>query len=246
MISIRCYLVSQQERIALFCLCFRYHQSVKLEANRVRWSANIYPFKNERYEIIDRSEILRIANQDSMLSWNRQDLHVVGREGRADIMLQRQREAVGPSRPTQTITETPTPDLPPVSGGTLRLRGHRTDERRVAWTENTVDNEKLGRKSSKICCIYHKPKNFDESSSDESSSSDDSDDTGDEHDDVARRQLAKKRQEKKRQAESDDHTHSHDANAPCNHHQKEQKDKPASHSSRDNSPARNAYEKGVR
>ncbi|BFZ57557.1 Type 1 phosphatases regulator ypi1 [Savitreella phatthalungensis] len=43
---------------------------------------------------------------------------------------------------------------------------------RVRWTTGTVDNEGLGRKSSKICCIYHKPRNFDESSSE-----DDSDDS---------------------------------------------------------------------
>jgi len=35
-----------------------------------------------------------------------------------------------------------------------------------------VDNEGAGKKSSKICCIYHKPKQFDESSSEESSDSD--------------------------------------------------------------------------
>ncbi|CAG5095803.1 Oidioi.mRNA.OKI2018_I69.XSR.g14344.t1.cds [Oikopleura dioica] len=44
--------------------------------------------------------------------------------------------------------------------------------RRVMFTEDTVDNEGLGRKSTKVCCIYHKPKLFGESSS-ESDSSDD-------------------------------------------------------------------------
>jgi len=42
-----------------------------------------------------------------------------------------------------------------------------------------VDNEGAGRKKSKICCIYHKPKAFDESSSEESDSSDE-DGCGDE------------------------------------------------------------------
>jgi len=41
----------------------------------------------------------------------------------------------------------------------------------VQWAEDVVDNEGLGRKSSKVCCIYHKPKGVEESS-DESSSSD--------------------------------------------------------------------------
>jgi len=35
---------------------------------------------------------------------------------------------------------------------------------RITWTEDTVDNEFMNKKSSKRCCIYHKPKAFDESS----------------------------------------------------------------------------------
>lgn len=42
---------------------------------------------------------------------------------------------------------------------------------RVQWQENVIDNEGLGRKKSKVCCIYNKPKAFDESS-DESDHSD--------------------------------------------------------------------------
>ncbi|UNI20082.1 Type 1 phosphatases regulator ypi1 [Purpureocillium takamizusanense] len=62
----------------------------------------------------------------------------------------------------------------------LRLRGgHTSSARSVQWAEDVVDNEGLGRKSSKVCCIYHKPKavgeSSDESSSDDSSSSSDSD-----------------------------------------------------------------------
>ncbi|EHY64572.1 protein phosphatase 1 regulatory subunit 11 [Nematocida ausubeli] len=37
---------------------------------------------------------------------------------------------------------------------TLRLRGG-PPRRRVTFTRNTVDNEHLNRKKSKICCIYH-------------------------------------------------------------------------------------------
>ncbi len=29
---------------------------------------------------------------------------------------------------------------------------------RVTWTEDTVDNEHLNKKSSKVCCIYHQKK----------------------------------------------------------------------------------------
>ena len=47
----------------------------------------------------------------------------------------------------------------------------------VKWAEGTVDNEDAGRKSSKKCCIYHKPRRFGESSS-ETSSSDEEHDHG--------------------------------------------------------------------
>ena len=54
----------------------------------------------------------------------------------------------------------------------LRLRGRKY----VKFTEDTIDNEGLGRKSSKRCCIFHKRKAFGESSSESSNeSSSDSD-----------------------------------------------------------------------
>ncbi|KAG0706713.1 phosphatase inhibitor-domain-containing protein [Suillus ampliporus] len=57
--------------------------------------------------------------------------------------------------------------------GTLRLRGEpRRTRQRVAWDEDVIDNEGCGKKKSKICCIYHKPRRFDESSEEESSESD--------------------------------------------------------------------------
>ncbi|KAF8072254.1 phosphatase inhibitor-domain-containing protein [Lyophyllum atratum] len=64
--------------------------------------------------------------------------------------------------------------------GTLRLRAAPRNEHRVAWDDDVVDNEDCGRKSSKICCIYHKPRKFDESSSEEDSDSD-SDSSCDNH-----------------------------------------------------------------
>ncbi|VWU51173.1 protein phosphatase inhibitor 3, putative [Hepatocystis sp. ex Piliocolobus tephrosceles] len=45
----------------------------------------------------------------------------------------------------------------------------------VTWTENTIDNENAHKKSSKACCIYHKPKNFGESSDSDSDFDSDSD-----------------------------------------------------------------------
>ncbi|XVE68793.1 hypothetical protein DITRI_Ditri09bG0098800 [Diplodiscus trichospermus] len=52
----------------------------------------------------------------------------------------------------------------------LELRPRR---KKVTWKEGTVDNEFMNKKSSKICCIFHKEKPFDE---------DDSDDDGHDHD----------------------------------------------------------------
>eukprot|EP00899_Mesostigma_viride_P023027 jgi/Mesvir1/3909/Mv19852-RA.1 len=48
----------------------------------------------------------------------------------------------------------------------LTLRPRRRVKKSVSWTQDTVDNEGLGKKSSKKCCIYHKPRAFGESSSD--------------------------------------------------------------------------------
>lgn len=89
----------------------------------------------------------------------------------------RQEDRAGPSQPVV---------------GVLKLRGDRPVRRqKVGWTEGTIDNEGLGKKKSKsmsltpladlwrvayigaVCCIYHKPKTFDESS--DESSSDESD-----------------------------------------------------------------------
>lgn len=46
--------------------------------------------------------------------------------------------------------------------------------RRVRWTADTHDNEHDGGRTSKSCCIYHRPRRFDESSTE--SSADESDD----------------------------------------------------------------------
>lgn len=71
--------------------------------------------------------------------------------------------------------------------GTLRLRAD--DEptadnneangptRRIRWSEDVVDNEGMGKKSSKVCCIYHKPRQIGESSSESDSSDSDSSDS---------------------------------------------------------------------
>ena len=46
------------------------------------------------------------------------------------------------------------------------------EDKKVHWSEDTVNNEGMGKKKSKICCIYHRPRlNPDDPSSDESCSS---------------------------------------------------------------------------
>lgn len=82
------------------------------------------------------------------------------------------------------------------NAGSLRLRGGPRSTQRVVWREDVVDNEGAGKKKSKsaceihrcgtrrltmsgiVCCIYHKPRQFDESSSDESDESDSDSDFG--------------------------------------------------------------------
>ncbi|KIY67950.1 hypothetical protein CYLTODRAFT_314074, partial [Cylindrobasidium torrendii FP15055 ss-10] len=77
---------------------------------------------------------------------------------------------IAPALPEEASSSHNTP-----APGTLKLRG-ASKKPRVAWTDDTVDNEGAGKKSSKICCIYHKPRRFDESSDEDSDSSDDDDD----------------------------------------------------------------------
>jgi protein phosphatase 1 regulatory subunit 11 len=85
--------------------------------------------------------------------------------------------------------------------GTLCLRGGPRNGPRVAWDEAVVDNEGLGRKKSKstylvqfimlnwridrrlfqVCCIYHRPRRFDESSDEEDEESSETDPSSDDN-----------------------------------------------------------------
>jgi protein phosphatase 1 regulatory subunit 11 len=91
------------------------------------------------------------------------------------------------ARPNGSLTQTITPEDTASSRSVspdplvLRLRGAHdtpasntsTSRRRgIRWAEDVIDNEGLGRKSSKVCCIYHKAREFGESSSEDDSSSD--------------------------------------------------------------------------
>lgn len=52
----------------------------------------------------------------------------------------------------------------------------KPEKKGVKWTSETVDNEHLNKKKSKKCCIYKKPKRFDESDTESSEGSHDEDD----------------------------------------------------------------------
>ncbi|KAK8210265.1 Type 1 phosphatases regulator ypi1 [Zalaria obscura] len=111
------------------------------------------------------------------------------------------------SHGSMTVTTTDAgPSLPfNLPSGTLRLRAEpeEPEERpRVQWAEDVIDNEGMGKKSSKVCCIYHKPREAGEPSSDESSSS--SSDDSDSEPDTSRAQPANRR------IKRHDHRHQHD------------------------------------
>ncbi|KAL4785065.1 phosphatase inhibitor-domain-containing protein [Aspergillus varians] len=71
------------------------------------------------------------------------------------------------------------------SAGTLRLRAEddastsrdETPARHIRWSDDVIDNEGMGKKSSKVCCIYHKTRPVGESSSESESSDSDSSDS---------------------------------------------------------------------
>jgi len=46
-------------------------------------------------------------------------------------------------------------------------------KKQVSWTQETVDNENAGKKKSKCCCVYVKPKTFGESDTESDSEGDD-------------------------------------------------------------------------
>ncbi|XP_050697291.1 E3 ubiquitin-protein ligase PPP1R11-like [Eriocheir sinensis] len=53
-----------------------------------------------------------------------------------------------------------------VSSGVVRLKLHKPRAKKVSWTNDTVDNEHMGKKKSKCCCVYVKPHELEVSSSD--------------------------------------------------------------------------------
>ncbi|GAB6021955.1 hypothetical protein CHUAL_006116 [Chamberlinius hualienensis] len=71
-------------------------------------------------------------------------------------------ELVQSSTSAVCVDETDSVTTPPLR---LKLRKPKNDKK-VAWSSDTVDNEHMNKKKSKCCCVYEKPRQFDESSSD--------------------------------------------------------------------------------
>ncbi|KAL2170025.1 hypothetical protein VTG60DRAFT_5365 [Thermothelomyces hinnuleus] len=114
----------------------------------------------------------------------------------------------------------------------LRLRGaHAPTRRSVQWRSDVVDNEGLGRKKSKVCCIYHRPRGVDESS-DSSSSSDSSDSSDSDSDSDVDSGSGKK-------SRDHEHDHGHD----CDGHSHSHRGRGHGKRSRKRKPSPNAYEK---
>jgi protein phosphatase 1 regulatory subunit 11 len=86
---------------------------------------------------------------------------------------------------TQTLQETQT-QAPTEPALILSLR----ERPRISWSENTIDNEHMGKKSSKRCCIFHKVKKFGESDSDESDKEGDGGEDSDKSDDAGKQDAS--------------------------------------------------------
>lgn len=161
-----------------------------------------------------------------------------------------------PQNPQQATTEAQEPSVSIPT--TIRLRAEEAPEatsssRRIRWSEDVVDNEGMGKKSSKgtttprpyipfsnhhdltvpVCCIYHKARPVGESSSEESSSSSDSD--SDSEDD---RRRARMKARRTRDSHPHDHDHEHEHDKDCSNDHEHPKPKKAKRK-----PSPNAYEK---
>ncbi|KAF2809679.1 uncharacterized protein BDZ99DRAFT_34035 [Mytilinidion resinicola] len=94
--------------------------------------------------------------------------------------------------------------------GTLRLRAEPAEERHIQWAEDVIDNEGMGKKSSKVCCQYHKPRPYDESSDESSSDSSDSDSDSEPDNSTARPVGGRRGGGRPQGRKPHDHHHDHD------------------------------------
>ncbi|KAI5809417.1 protein phosphatase inhibitor [Pyronema omphalodes] len=112
--------------------------------------------------------------------------------------------------PDAAVASEPAQTEPPrAPDGTLRLRGAPIQTRRVTWGEDVVDNEHLGKKKSKVCCIYHRPRDPDDSSSSEESEDDDDDDNSDSEKPKKNAYEKMPKQKKRHHHHHHDHTMKH-------------------------------------
>ncbi|KAI1433208.1 phosphatase inhibitor-domain-containing protein [Xylaria sp. CBS 124048] len=157
------------------------------------------------------------------------------------MMMRQNAPTTGSLTQVQTSSDTTTQTGNTTSGPILRLRGaHAPSTRRVQWAENVVNNEGLGRKSSKVCCIYHAPRMAGESSGESSSdsSSSDSDSDSDNNPTYDPRERAREQ----RKARDQQHGHEREPNHPDNGGQGKRGGKRKS----TRRPSPNAYERQPR
>ncbi|KAJ4986481.1 protein phosphatase inhibitor [Stagonosporopsis vannaccii] len=159
-----------------------------------------------------------------------------------------------PSRDTgsQTVQQTqPNPVLRlSAPSGVLRLRAEPEQRRHIQWAEDVVDNEGMGKKSSKgtwprtgarsgavstFCCIYHAPREAGESSDESSSDSSSSDDSDSEPDNSTARPSRGSRRAHRPEHSRDHGNCEHDHGAAGESSTPRRKPKRA--------PSPNAYEK---
>jgi len=122
--------------------------------------------------------------------------------------------------------------------GVLRLRAEPSERRHIQWAEDVVDNEGMGKKSSKVCCIYHKPRAADESSDDDSSDSSSDSDSDSEPDNSTARPAGRMGGARGGRP----HQHAHDDCEDVHDHG-EGSSTPQKHKRQRRKPSPNAYEK---
>ncbi|KAF5116457.1 hypothetical protein DV454_001651 [Geotrichum candidum] len=144
-----------------------------------------------------------------------------------------------PSTITTVITETEP------SAGTLHLEAQERGERPgVRWTDDVIDNEHMNKKKSKICCIFHKTREFGESSSEsDSSSSSSSSDSDSDFEGFGNDNSAPGRRNLNKDEASDSEKEDHEHGENCNHNHANERRRRRKHkkSARESSP--NAYER---
>ncbi|KAF5110309.1 hypothetical protein DV453_000964 [Geotrichum candidum] len=143
-----------------------------------------------------------------------------------------------PSTITTVITETEP------SAGTLHLEAQERGERPgVRWTDDVIDNEHMNKKKSKICCIFHKTREFGESSSESDSSSSSSSDSDSDFEGFGNDNSAPGRRNLSKDEASDSEKEDHEHGENCNHNHANERRRRRKHkkSARESSP--NAYER---